>query len=937
LHYLTTGKIVITAIRLTLDLALGYFIEKKEFLLGIFCELVIHFPVPGEIDRLSPHGRLNDDILLAGTTQQGKNHQDGREQFILNQNIRISAKEPKYTEPMTEKLPIQDVLSDLVAALQDHHEAVLQAPPGAGKTTLVPLEFLKTSLFVDSKVLLLEPRRLAARSAAARMADLLGEAPGETVGYRMRQDTRISAQTRIEVVTEGVLLKLLHADPALTDYGLVIFDEFHERNLDADLGLALTLKSRELFRDSPLKILIMSATLETDRLSRFLGDAPLIRSEGKQFPVEVHYRGAYQPRDKLVPRLAATLRSVLTEHREASILVFLPGEGEIRQLETLLREQQHSGLEICPLFGNLDLNTQRRAIAPVPAPRRKVVLATNIAESSLTIEGVTVVVDSGLERRARFDPNTAMSRLHTSRISLASATQRTGRAGRLAPGFCYRLWSEEQQGQMLETTPAEITEADLGHLALQILGWGISAPNELSWLDPPPTAHWQQALDLLVSFRAVAIKAESYLLSEHGEQMAALALEPRIAHMLIWSKMLDVEKVGLALAALWSERDPFQRDSRVGINPGTRVEILLQEISCPAPQKNWLNRCLRHIKQMSEQLHSISVTHHDSDLDREQAVACLVALAFPDRIARKRHSGGYQLANGRSAVLPENTRMTAKWLAIAEVSGTTGASDTVRSALPLPAQLFQSHLSGLVSSRRVVDWNKQKARFVAERQRTIGQLVLDREPLPEISPEERINTICEYIRREGLTLFKRHPEFLKLQARCALLYQFQPASELDLSDDTLLTTLEEWLGPYLTQVVKLDSINKIDISKICLDRLSFEQRRGLDKLVPETYVVPSGSVYKIDYLQSPPVLAVKLQEMFGAEQTPTIANGQVDLVVHLLSPAGRPLQITQDLAGFWRSSYQAVRKEMRGRYPKHPWPEDPTQAIATRHTKKRGP
>ncbi|MFN3235721.1 MAG: ATP-dependent helicase HrpB [Pseudomonadales bacterium] len=838
---------------------------------------------------------------------------------------------------MREKLPIQDVLNDLVAALQNRHEAVLQAPPGAGKTTLVPLEFLRADYLKNSKIIVLEPRRLAARSAAARMAELLGEEPGETIGYRMRLDTRVSAQTRVEVVTEGVLLKLLHADPALTDYGLVIFDEFHERSLDADLGLALTLKSRELFRDTPLRLLVMSATLEADRLADFLGNAPLIKSEGKMFPVEVRYQGAYKPRDKIVPRLSESLRKILTEHRDASVLVFLPGEGEIRQLEALLHQQNHADTDICPLFGYLDLDTQRRAIAPALAPRRKVVLATNIAESSLTIEGVTVVVDSGLERRASFDANTAMSRLQINRISLASATQRAGRAGRLAPGFCYRLWSEEQQGQMRETTPAEISEADLGHLALQVLGWGISAPSELSWLDPPPSAHWQQALDLLVSFQAITNKAQTYLLSEHGESMAALAMEPRVAHMLIWSKKLHAEAIGLALAALWSERDPFQRDASLGINPDSRVAILLKESPCPAPQKGWLNRCQRYMKQMSAQLRDISVTPSAIPLDREQAVACLVALAFPDRIARKRHSSGYQLANGRSARLPENTRLSAKWLAVAEVSGARGNSDTIRSALPLPAHLFEAQLAELINVRRVIDWDKQKARFVAEQQRTIGELVLTREPLPEISPEERSKTICDYIRRQGLTLFKGQAEFAMLQARCALLHQIQPEHEFDLSNETLLNTLEEWLAPYLTQVSKLDTLSKIDIRKICLDRLSYQQRKCLAELIPETILVPSGSSYKIDYLQSPPVLAVKLQEMFGAEQTPSIANGQIDLVVHLLSPAGRPLQITQDLAGFWRSSYQSVRKDMRGRYPKHPWPEDPTQAVATRHTKKRKP
>ncbi len=833
---------------------------------------------------------------------------------------------------MIEKLPIHTVISELVSTLDRHDEAILLAPPGAGKTTIVPLEFLNS---VAQKILLLEPRRIAARSAAARMADILGETVGETVGYRMRLDTKVSARTKIEVVTEGVLLRLLQEDPELSEFDLVIFDEFHERNLDADLGLSLILKSREIFRERSLKLLLMSATLEDNRISDFLGRAPIVKSEGEKHPVSVTYCGAAQHGDRIVQRAHLTLKRALTDHPTSSVLVFLPGEGEIRQLEKLLLEQPASNLRIFPLYGHLDLDTQRQAIAPLPLGQHKVVLATNIAESSLTIEGVNVVVDCGLERRARFDPNTGMTRLETARISQYSATQRAGRAGRTASGYCYRLWSEEQQQQLTRTIQPEIHNADLSQLCLQVLEWGITSPHELSWLDSPPNAHWQQAVDTLGQFNAIATNANGSLqLTEHGQQMAALPLPPRLSHMLLWAQKLGALEHGIALAAMWSERDPFGRDPAFGISLEARLDIILGNSTCPTKQRGWLRRCQQQSEQLLRQLKAFSKTESSEYLTEDNKLSCLVALAFPDRIARKRHGGAYQLANGRSAKLPDGNRSIEKWLAVAEVTGGTKGSDTIRTAQPLKTELFKQHLTGFVTQKRVVEWDKQKSRFVAELQTRIGQLVLERQSLPNISPEERIETICDFIARQGLEMFKCYDHFLELQARCLLMHEHFPEPIFDLSTATLMRTLDQWLAPYLGQLSRLDELQRLDIVKIFRDRMPHESQVKLDRFLPTSIEVPSGSKLKINYTSQPPVLSVKLQEMFGCDTTPTVADGKVSLMVHLLSPAGRPLQITQDLAGFWRTGYDSVRKEMRGRYPKHPWPEDPTTAIASRGTKK---
>ena len=849
-------------------------------------------------------------------------------------------------------LPIEDCLEDLKQSLSERDEVVLEAPPGAGKTTIVPLALIDEPWLVGRKILMLEPRRIATRAAAYRMASLLGEHPGETVGYRMRLESKTSRHTRIEVITEGILTRMLQRDPALDGVGLVIFDEFHERNLDSDLALALCLQGRTLFADdtggaqSPLKILVMSATLDGDALSKALADAPLIKSEGRAYPVDVVYGSARQPRERTVDRVVATIRQALTENPQSSVLAFLPGQGEIHRCSDALAEwileRKIPGVHLRPLFGHLSMDEQQRAIAPLSgkdAGDQKVVLATNIAETSLTIEGVDVVVDSGLAREARFDPSTGMTGLHTVKISSASSQQRAGRAGRTAPGKCYRLWSAAQQKQLVAHGVPEILSADLAPLALQLLQWGVDDPAELTWLDAPPRGPWQQAIDLLESLGAIERKSGSCILSAHGAAMSSLPLHPRLAHLLLCGAASGCGRPAALLASLLSDRDPMGQE---GPDIGQRLDILTGEARCPSRYQGWVSRTRQLAGQFEQQLGKLKTDRSAPGflLTAEQMPGYLLACAYPDRIARRRHSGGYQLANGRSANLTgEHHLGKNRWLAVAEVSGMVGGKgDVIRSAAALDEALFSTALQDMVSDETIAQWDKQSNRFVAEEQHRIGALVLRRKSLDKVPAAAKRAALIDYIRDQELRPLPWNDEHRQWCARvCLLRSEAGEQGWPDVSQAALLATLDDWLGPYLDKVRLLQDFKKLDLSSILQALLPWEQQQRLKQLVPPRLQVPSGSSIAIDYTQSPPVLAVKLQEMFGCEHTPTVAGGKVALLVHLLSPAGRPLQITQDLAGFWRSSYHDVKKEMKGRYPKHPWPDDPLVAIATRYTRKRSP
>ncbi len=845
---------------------------------------------------------------------------------------------------MSDALPITQVLPLLKTALAQHHEVVLQAPPGAGKTTSVPLALLDQDWLQNKKILMLEPRRLAARGAAERMSAVLGEALGQTVGYRVRLESKMSAQTRIEIVTEGILTRYLQDDPSLEDYGLIIFDEFHERSLDADLGLALTLQGRSLLREEdPLKLLLMSATLDGAPVAALLGEhgksAPVIVSEGRQYPVSVEYGPSLSLNETLGQIVAQKTLEVLQE-QEGSVLVFLPGQGEIRQVETALAQKLETLPEmqerclLAPLYGDLTIAQQRQAIAPAPAGKRKVVLATSIAESSLTIEGVCIVIDAGLSRVPVFDPNTGMTRLHTRRLSRASSVQRMGRAGRMEPGRCYRLWTESQQQQLQAFSAPEIAQADLAPLALALHQWGVSEPGELRWLDCPATAPYDQARDLLVSLGALT---PDYQMTPHGQSMGALPVHPRLAHMLLKGASMGQAKLAADLASLLGERDIL--GGSAGTGPGADMALRLAALE--GPGHNSAKR--KRLQQQSRQYLSLIRREKGQATSSERGgnVGHLLALAYPDRIARRRGevSLDYKLSNGRNARLSATDPLRkSEWLVAAHLGGRSGdSSDRVFLASDFDSQLLAGPLESLCREVAEVEWDKKQERFVAEKQRRLGAIVVSRERMSKIPLEEKRSVLLTMIRQRGLSLLPWSEALRNWQARVLLLRELagDNGDWPDLRDETLLATLPEWLGPYLDEVNLLSHFSKLDLSGILKACLSWEQRQALDSLAPERFLVPSGSHIAIDYCQSPPVLAVKLQEMFGSVDTPAIAGQQLSLQVHLLTPARRPLAVTQDLKSFWQNAYPDVKKEYRGRYPKHHWPDDPLAAVATARVKPR--
>lgn len=834
-------------------------------------------------------------------------------------------------------LPIDVVLPPLREALAHADNVVLEAPPGAGKTTRVPLALLDAPWLAGQTILMLEPRRLAARAAAERLAAERGEQVGETVGYRIRLDSRVGPKTRIEVVTEGILTRRLQDDPALEGVGLVIFDEFHERNLDADLALALTLNGRALLRDGlPLKVLVMSATLEGERLSRLLDDAPVVRSEGQAFPVAVRWGRRSLPGDRVEPRVVDTILQALDEET-GSVLVFLPGQAEIRRVQQALEGALGANVRVCPLHGELDLDTQRAAIEPAPPGMRKVVLATNIAETSLTIEGIRVVVDAGLARVPRFDPGSGMTRLDTQRISRASATQRAGRAGRLEPGVCYRLWSEEQHDGLASHSAPEILQADLCGLALQLARWGVEA-DELSWLDAPPAAPLSQARDLLTRLGAL----DSGRITPHGQAMAGLAAHPRLAHMLLKARAVGLDALGCGIAALLSERDILRGG---GADLHRRLEYLGGERDGSGANRGAVQRIRQMARQFRGALRGVAGQPAGEAHDTRWP-GLLLALAYPDRIAQQRRPGGaeYRLSNGRAALFAEpDGLMKHEWLAIAALGSRQGQrEELIHLAAPLDMTLFETLLADQVTQVDELDWDEREGVMRAERQRRIGALILTREPLDTIDEQARTGALLRFVRRKGLNLLPWTPAIRQWQARIAFLRSLdldagKPSEWPDLSDEALLNELEGWLAPYLNGVRRMSHFAGLDLAAILQATLPWPLPTRLDALAPVAIDVPSGSRIRIDYSESPPVLAVRLQELFGLAETPRIAEGRVPLKLHLLSPAQRPVQVTQDLASFWATTYADVKKDLKGRYPKHYWPDDPLIAEPTARAKPRRP
>ena len=834
-------------------------------------------------------------------------------------------------------LPIDEVLPALRQALRERHEAVLEAPPGAGKTTRVPLALLNEPWLAGQKILMLEPRRLAARAAAERLASELGEKVGETVGYRIRLDSKVGPDTRIEVVTEGILTRRLQHDPALEGVGLLIFDEFHERSLDADLALALSLNGRELFRDEqPLKILLMSATLEGERLASLLDDAPVLRSEGRMYPVAMRWGRPFVPGEFIEPRVVQTVLDAISDD-SGSLLVFLPGQAEIRRVHQQLADAlgSRSDILLCPLHGELDLNAQRAAIEPAPAGMRKVVLATNIAETSLTIDGVRVVIDAGLARVPRFDPGSGMTRLDTQRISRASATQRAGRAGRLEPGVCYRLWSEDQHAQLAAYSSAEILQADLAGLALQLARWGVT-PEQLIWLDLPPSASYAQARQLLERLGAL----HTAKLTPHGEAMAELPAHPRIAHLLLRGQELGLAEMASDVAALLGERDILRG---AGADVHSRLALLQGESRGARGGQGGVQRARQLARQYRGYLRG-KATQPVADPDHPRWLGALLALAYPDRVAQQRKPGGaeYRLANGRAALFSEvDGLMKHPWLVIADLGSRQGQrEERIYLAAELDPGLLDSVLSEQVSVVDQLDWDEREGVLRAERQRKVGELVLSREPLTGLDAATRTGALVNLVRRKGLELLPWTPELRQWQARVMLLRQLDLAAQgqsewPDVSDAALLASLEDWLAPYLERVSRLSHFASLDLSGIVHNLLKWPLPQRLDELAPHHIKVPSGSSVRLDYSEYPPILAVRLQELFGLADTPRIAGGRQVVKLHLLSPARRPVQVTQDLANFWRSTYSEVKKDLKGRYPKHYWPDDPLIAEPTARIKPR--
>lgn len=828
---------------------------------------------------------------------------------------------------MSDPLPIEPLLPDLRATLSAHRSAVLQAPPGAGKTTLVPLALVDEPWLAGRSIVMLEPRRLAARAAAARMAALLGEALGRTVGYRTRLDSKVGPQTRIEVVTEGILTRRLQADPDLQGVGLVIFDEFHERSLQADLGLALSLEVQALRED--LRLLVMSATLEGEAVAALLGETPCLSSAGRSHPVAVHHLG--RPKGRLEPAVTAAVRRALGE-APGDILVFLPGEAEIRRCDALLQEAELSQVRIHSLFGALSAEQQDAALRPAPDGRRKIVLASAIAETSLTIEGVRVVVDAGLSRRARFDPASGMTRLETGPVSRAGAEQRRGRAGRTAPGVCYRLWSEAEERSLPAFERPEILDADLAPLALELAAWGSADASDLAWLDPPPAAALAQARDLLFRLGAVG---DDGRITGHGRRMASLGVHPRLAHMLLASEGAD-RLLACDLAALLSERDILKgaRDADLRL----RLELLRDGRAEDAPAGARLDqglrrRCRQAAAEWRRRLRLSGEPASSANCGR------VLALAYPERLAQRRgdRPGAFRLASGRGALLPESDPLaTADWLAVGHLDAAERDA-RIFLAAPISREEIEADFAERIETHDEVFWDERSASVQALQQRRLDSLILDQRQLPAPSPEAIIAALLGAIRRRGLEILPWTRGARQLQARVALLRRVdKQAVWPDLGEPALLEQLEDWLGPFLSGLRSLPAVQKLDMEAILRAQLDWPARQRLDELAPTHLAVPSGNRHRLDYTKGgEPVLAIKLQEMFGATQSPRIAAGRVPVVLHLLSPAGRPLQVTSDLATFWAKGYAEVRAEMRGRYPKHPWPEDPLQAVPTARTKRK--
>ena len=834
-------------------------------------------------------------------------------------------------------MPVDSALPRLFEALRDRGGAVLTAAPGAGKTTRVPLRLLGEPWLEGRRILMLEPRRMAARSAASYMASLLGERPGRTVGYRIRMESRVGPDTRIEVVTEGVLTRMLQSDPSLEGYGIVIFDEFHERSLHADLGLALCLEAKQVLRDD-LRLLVMSATLDAEPVAKLMGGVPVIASEGRQYPVETRY----MPKPADVPLEEHVVRAIRRALREETggLLVFLPGEREIRRTAALLGEPE--GTVVLPLYGALPQREQDRALADPGPGVRKIVLATTIAETSLTVSGIRVVIDPGLRRAPKFSPRTGMTRLVTTTVSLDSAEQRRGRAGRTEPGVCYRLWSEEQERAMPPSIVPEMLEADLAPLLLELEAWGASDPRTMPFLDPPPEPALRQAAELL---ELLGARDAAGKLTPHGRRMAKTGLHPRLAHMALKALELGPGAGALAceLAALLEERDVLAHGGPEGadIRMRPRLDALRAAGAGRIPagmpvHESAARRAAAEAARLKRQFGIPADARPDDRL-----IGLLLGFAYPDRIGMRRGTPGpageaaYTLAVGRGAVLPAGTPLAAETFIVAAELDDAGADSRIRLAAPFDASWFAEHFADRIREERVIEWDRQSETVRAKRMTRFGAIVLKETALDGAEPEEIARALLDALRAEGLDRLPWTKQARQLRGRIAALRRLDP-SWPDVSDEALLDRLEEWLLAHMVGMKSLEDLKRLDLAAALESLLDWDRRRELDEQAPTHFRVPSGSRIAIDYSDpAAPVLAARLQELFGMSRTPVIGYGRLPLTLHILSPAMRPVQVTRDLEGFWKNGYFEVRKELKGRYPKHYWPDDPAAATATRHLRPK--
>lgn len=809
-------------------------------------------------------------------------------------------------------LPVAGIIPELRLKLAENSTAIVQAAPGAGKSTLLPLALMNEPWLEGKKILMLEPRRLAARSIAWRMSDMLGTECGKEIGYRVRFDNRVSASTKIEVVTEGILTRMLQSDNSLEQVGLVVFDEFHERSIHADLALALCREAQQILRPE-LRILIMSATLDMPKLSSLL-KAPVIQSEGRMFPVDIRYVGGQD--DRMISETAARVIIQAAQEEEGDILAFFPGEAEIKRCADLLFPAL-KGFAIHPLFGMLPQHEQQAAIQPNKSGKRKVVLATSIAETSLTIEGVRIVVDTGLGRIQRFDPATGLSRLETIQISRDSADQRAGRAGRLYPGVCYRMWTAATHNRLADHRTPEIEQADLASLVLELACWGVNDVGALNWLNEPPKAHVAQAYDLLDLLGAL----ENKKLSAHGKRIHQLACHPRIAHMLLLAQDEESQALACDIAAILEERDPLPRESGIDIN--LRIDALRR-----ARKENAGSKKFQRLIKLAESYRSLLKIQENNQPSDSFLTGLLVSYAYPERIASARpgNNAQFQLSNGKIAMAGHKDDLANEsWLAIAHMDSRDGLGKIF-----LAAPLNPKDLLPMVKERENISWNSRKAEIVAAKELRIGNIVLQSKPLSSPSEEKVIAVLLDAIRKEWESLLHLDAAFEQLIARVESLRKWNPEENWPVLTKSLLFEQEtDWLRPYLSNCKSGDDLERIKLSEALLSSLDWELQQKLNQLAPEKIKVPSGSELRIEYFENgeTPVLAVRLQEMFGVPETPRINQGKIGLVLHLLSPGFKPVQVTRDLKNFWNTTYFEVKSELQRRYPKHAWPDDPWTAT----------